>query len=115
MLTDNGMAFADLPKYRQGPSRTWLGPHIFDRTCIDNAIEHKLTSQARRRLPLKNQGGSACFRARHVRGFRSDGNLDPDPGEAPLSYLKSDGSFYEEARACGRQGGRGGPGWIQDT
>ena len=43
MLTDNGMAFADLPKYRQGPSRTWLGPHIFDRVCIDNAIEHKLT------------------------------------------------------------------------
>lgn len=41
MLTDNAMAFADLPKYRQGPSRTWLGPHIFDR--IDNAIEHKLT------------------------------------------------------------------------
>ena len=43
VLTDNGMAFADLPKYRQGPSRTWLGPHIFDRVCIDNAIEHKLT------------------------------------------------------------------------
>jgi len=40
VLTDNGMAFADLPKYRQGPSRTWLAPHIFDRTCIDNAIKH---------------------------------------------------------------------------
>ena len=43
VLTDNGMAFADLPKYRRGPSRTWLGPHIFDRVCIDNAIDHKLT------------------------------------------------------------------------
>jgi transposase InsO family protein len=43
VLTDNGMAFADLPKYRQGPTRTWLGPHIFDRVCIDNAIENKLT------------------------------------------------------------------------
>lgn len=31
VLTDNGMAFADLPKNRQGPSRCFLGPHIFDR------------------------------------------------------------------------------------
>src|SRR5215217_7948081 len=31
VLTDNGMAFADLPKNRTGPSRRWLGPHIFDR------------------------------------------------------------------------------------
>ncbi|GJD66497.1 IS481 family transposase ISMtsp16 [Methylobacterium frigidaeris] len=31
VLTDNGMAFADLPKNRRGPSRRFLGPHIFDR------------------------------------------------------------------------------------
>ena len=31
VLTDNGMAFADLPKNRGGPSRRFLGPHIFDR------------------------------------------------------------------------------------
>ena len=31
VLTDNGMAFADLPKNRDGPSRRFLGPHIFDR------------------------------------------------------------------------------------
>src|SRR6202795_2788090 len=30
VLTDNGMAFADLPKNREGPSRRYLGPHIFD-------------------------------------------------------------------------------------
>ncbi len=31
VLTDNGMAFADLPKNRNGPTRRYLGPHIFDR------------------------------------------------------------------------------------
>ena len=31
VLTDNGMAFADLPKNRDSPSRRFLGPHIFDR------------------------------------------------------------------------------------
>ena len=43
VLTDNGMAFADLPKNRQGPSRRFLGPHIFDRVCITNGIEPRLT------------------------------------------------------------------------
>ena len=43
VLTDNGMAFADLPKNRDGPSRRYLGPRIFDRVCIANAIEHRLT------------------------------------------------------------------------
>ncbi|EIZ87067.1 integrase catalytic subunit [Methylobacterium sp. GXF4] len=43
VLTDNGMAFADLPKNRTGPSRQFLGPHIFDRVCIEFGIEHRLT------------------------------------------------------------------------
>ena len=43
-LTDNGMAFADLPKNRDGPSRRYLGPHIFDRVCIANGIEHRRPS-----------------------------------------------------------------------
>src|SRR5271170_6277355 len=43
VLTDNGMAFADLPKNREGPSRRFLGPHIFDRVCMKNGIEHRLT------------------------------------------------------------------------
>jgi IS30 family transposase len=43
VLTDNGMAFADLPKNRNGPTRRYLGPHIFDRVCNENGIEHKLT------------------------------------------------------------------------
>jgi len=43
VLTDNGMAFADLPKNRSGPSRRFLGSHIFDRVCIANGIEHRLT------------------------------------------------------------------------
>jgi hypothetical protein len=43
VLTDNGMAFADLPKNRAGPSRMYRGPHIFDRVCAENGIEHRLT------------------------------------------------------------------------
>jgi len=43
VLTDNGVAFADLPKNRDGATRTWLGPHLFDRVCIEHHIEHRLT------------------------------------------------------------------------
>jgi transposase-like protein len=43
VLTDNGMAFADLPKNRGGPMEKWFGGHIFDRVCNENGIEHKLT------------------------------------------------------------------------
>src|SRR3954447_22137888 len=42
VLTDNGMAFADLPQYRDGPTATWMG-HIFDRVCREHGITHKLT------------------------------------------------------------------------
>src|SRR3954453_21108921 len=42
VLTDNGMAFADLPKNRTGPTATWMG-HIFDRVCREHGIEHRLT------------------------------------------------------------------------
>ena len=43
VLTDNGMAFADLPKNRAGPTRRYLGNHLFDRVCHEHGIEHKLT------------------------------------------------------------------------
>ena len=43
VLTDNGMAFADLPKNRAGATRRHLGDHIFDRVCHEHGIEHKLT------------------------------------------------------------------------
>jgi len=43
VLTDNGMAFADLPKNRDRPNTRWLGPHIFDRVCNEHGIEHRLT------------------------------------------------------------------------
>jgi hypothetical protein len=38
VLTDNGMAFADLPKNRNGATRQYLGAHIFDRVCTENSI-----------------------------------------------------------------------------
>jgi transposase-like protein len=43
VLTDNGIAFADLPKNRTGPNRVFVGLHIFGRTCVENGITHKLT------------------------------------------------------------------------
>jgi hypothetical protein len=47
VLTDNGMAFADLPKNRIGATRRYLGAHIFDRICTENGIEHRLTKPYR--------------------------------------------------------------------
>ena len=41
-LTDNGIQFADLPKYRTGITARLRG-HIFDRICFINGIEHRLT------------------------------------------------------------------------
>jgi transposase InsO family protein len=43
VLTDNGMAFADLPKNRERSTRRFLGPHAFDRACREHGIEHRLT------------------------------------------------------------------------
>jgi transposase InsO family protein len=43
VLTDNGVAFSDLPKNMTRPSRRCLGPHIFDRVCIEHDIEHRWT------------------------------------------------------------------------
>lgn len=45
VLTDNGMAFADLPKNRgRHPAmEAMFGGHIFDRVCAEHAIKHKLT------------------------------------------------------------------------
>lgn len=40
VLTDNSMAFADLPKNPPGPTRRLLGPHIFDRVCLEHRIDH---------------------------------------------------------------------------
>jgi hypothetical protein len=42
VLTDNGIQFADLPKNRTKPTALWRG-HLFDRTCEDSDIEHRLT------------------------------------------------------------------------
>ncbi len=45
VLTDNGMAFADLPKKPWPPCRHGvdLRRHIFDRVCEQHGIEHRLT------------------------------------------------------------------------
>lgn len=43
VLTDNGMAFADLPKYRNSQMHGSPGGHIFGRVCSEHGIEHRLT------------------------------------------------------------------------
>jgi transposase InsO family protein len=45
VLTDNGMAFADLPKNRgRHPElEAMFGGHIFDRICNEHGIRHRLT------------------------------------------------------------------------
>src|SRR5215212_6261851 len=45
VLTDNGMAFADLPKNRgrHPEMEAIFGGHIFDRVCREHGITHKLT------------------------------------------------------------------------
>jgi transposase InsO family protein len=45
VLTDNGMAFADLPKNRgrHAAMEALFGGHIFDRVCDQNGIRHRLT------------------------------------------------------------------------
>lgn len=43
VLTDNGVAFADLPKNRDGLTASFFDGHIFDRVCAENGITHKLT------------------------------------------------------------------------
>jgi transposase InsO family protein len=45
VLTDNGMAFADLPKNRgrHAAMEAIFGGHIFDRVCDQHSIEHRLT------------------------------------------------------------------------
>ena len=45
VLTDNGMAFADLPKNRGGSPATeaMFGGHVFDRVCKEHGILHTLT------------------------------------------------------------------------
>ena len=43
VLTDNGTAFTDQPRYRNGPTATLLGGHPFERVCRAHGIKHKLT------------------------------------------------------------------------
>ena len=40
VLTDNGMASADLPKYRDRPTARWMR-HTLDRVCSENGIGHR--------------------------------------------------------------------------
>jgi len=42
VLTDNGIQCCDLPSRRNGPTAR-LRMHMFDRVCLENNIEHRLT------------------------------------------------------------------------
>jgi transposase InsO family protein len=74
VLTDNGMAFADRPKYRDGATARRMG-HIVDRVCRESGIEGKLSwpyhpwthGQAERRdrtvkkAPSRSDGAVTAF------------------------------------------------------
>ncbi|WP_081427366.1 IS481 family transposase [Pseudomonas frederiksbergensis] len=42
VLTDNGAAFTEQPRYRSGATHRF-GGHIFDRVCHEHGIKHRLT------------------------------------------------------------------------
>lgn len=42
VLTDNGVQFCHMPQHRDGPTAQY-SVHMFDRTCRDNDIDHRLT------------------------------------------------------------------------
>ena len=42
VLTDNGAAFTEQPRYRCGATNRF-GGHIFDRVCYEHEIKHRLT------------------------------------------------------------------------
>ena len=42
VLTDNGVAFTEQPRYRKGITQRFSA-HIFDRVCQEHGIEHRLT------------------------------------------------------------------------
>jgi len=42
VLTDNGIQFTFPPRYKEGPTATYM-THMFDMRCRENGIEHRLT------------------------------------------------------------------------
>ena len=65
VLTDNGVAFADLPKNRgRHPElEAMFGGHIFDRVCRDHGIRHRLTKQPSRpsTTPIRKASKPTCW------------------------------------------------------
>ncbi len=61
VLTDNGMAFADLPKNRgRYPAiEAIFGGHIFDRVCKEHGIQHR--SRAGHRLAVSARSVGAGY------------------------------------------------------
>jgi transposase len=85
VLTDNGMAFADLPRYRDGPTARWMG-HIFDRTLP----RKRPRAQAHQALPpLDRRPGGAD--EPHRQGGHHQGLPPPRPrrAEGPRPRLRA--------------------------
>ena len=61
VLTDNGMAFADLPKNRNKPIHAFMGIHIFGRVCHENGIVHKLTKPYFISTSIRHQQSKASW------------------------------------------------------
>src|SRR3954449_6571762 len=78
-LTDNGMAFADLPKNRgRHPElEAMFGGHIFVRICNEHGIRHRLTK------PYHPWTNGQAERMNRGKGRHRQGLPLPRPGSAP--------------------------------
>ena len=81
VLTDNGMAFADLPKNRSGISRQW-GPNMFDRACL--ATASSTSSPSRITVENGKRAHEPHDQGRHDQGFHY---LDLESLKAHVSRL----------------------------
>lgn len=86
VLTDNGMAFAELPtnRGRHATMEAIFGSHIFDRVCDEHGIEHRLTKP-----PLDQWSGRADeprHQGRHHKGLSRPGPRRPQGARLGLRH-----------------------------
>jgi hypothetical protein len=82
--TDDGMALAGLPRYRDGPTARRTG-HIFDRVCRERGIEHELTRPYR---PWANGRAERTNRTAKEAAVKALHHPDPEALRGPRPGLR---------------------------
>jgi hypothetical protein len=93
--TDDGVAFADPPKYRDGPTARRTG-HVFDRVCREHGIAPKLTGPChprtdRRAERMDRTGEEATVEASHSPDLAA-------PGAHALACARDSAEHLERLR-----------------